>query len=147
MLAINNSGTYNRQQNNKTKSVSFGINLKTIFKTKTFDIGDVLALTTGNYYLSPRGMEGAGDLIKYMTGKKGDLFEDPCLYLNFQYLTSRCGNFLLENFPQLKKIDTKNVNYNNRNQWLEKQVKELGAGKVSIEKKCIKPERNLYPWL
>jgi len=86
--------------------------------TKEFHIGDVLSVTTG-ILVSPRGFGGGHAFLQFLTG---DVLPSSAL----PQVGRICKPHLLEQFPQLKKVDASGVNKGNWKQWLAEQVARYG---------------------
>jgi len=87
-------------------------------KRKRFHIGDVLSVTTG-HLVSPSHMKGIYDILNYMTG-------DSLFTHQLPRASDECKPNLLEQYPQLAKIDASSVNETNWKKWLKQQEKKYG---------------------
>lgn len=87
-------------------------------QSRTFHLSDVLSITT-HRLVSTRHMAGVRDILNYMTGD--DLFEHQ-----IPRAVDACTPALLEQYPQLQKIDASCVDNQNWRAWLAEQVQLLG---------------------
>lgn len=84
--------------------------------TRSFDIGDVLTVTTG-ILLSP--MEDVYAILNFMTG-------DNLYTHQLPRASDECRPFLLQQFPALAALDTTCVDGSNWKAWLDEQVAKFG---------------------
>jgi len=91
---------------------------KSTGKAKKFHLGDILSITAGPL-VSPQGMDGIYDILNFMTGDKLFAHQLP-------RASGECRPYLLEQHPQLKKVDASGVNKKNWKKWLAKQIKKYG---------------------
>lgn len=95
-------------------------------KTKQFHVGDVLTITTGGILLSPRGMSGVYDILRFLTGVSVAIHQIP-------RAIGACKHEMLKQHPQLADVDASAVNRNNGQSWLNEQVAKFG------EKLVVRP--------
>ena len=89
---------------------------------RTFDLGDVLSITTGKL-VSPRHIEGVYDILNYMT--RDNLFTHQ-----LPRARQECAPWLLRQHPQLAEVDAESVTPDNFREWLERQSEMFGAALV-----------------
>lgn len=99
---------------------------ETHMKSKEFDLGDVLSLTTGDTVhnarmLSPQGMVGVRTLVSHITGE--NMITDSAVIL----LAQQCRDALLAQHPDLQKVDETTLNNKNVEKWLTDQRNFFGA--------------------
>jgi hypothetical protein len=87
-------------------------------ETKEYHLGDILSITT-SHLVSPRMMDGVYDILNWMTGES--LFTHQLLRAH-----DICGPNLLEQFPQLREVDSSEVTQKNWEKWLKEQIKKYG---------------------
>lgn len=85
---------------------------------KEFHLGDILSITTGRIF-STSGMGGIYAILNFMTGEK--------LFTNQLPRTSdTCKPSLFKQFPHLEELDTSEVNKDNYQDFLNKQIEQFG---------------------
>ena len=94
---------------------------------KKFHIGDILSVTTGKL-VSPRHIDGVYDILGYMSGAGGSVWTHELPVLSDKYKP-----YILEKYPELKGVNTDNVNVDNWEEWLNEKVAEFGE-KLEIPK-------------
>lgn len=85
---------------------------------KKFHLSDILTITTGKL-VSTRHMEGVFDILNYMT-------DDNLFTHQLPKANQECIQYLLEQYPQLKDINSNEVNSNNWKEWLNEQINKFG---------------------
>lgn len=85
---------------------------------RTFDLGDVLSITTG-MLVSPRLITGVYDILNFMTG-------DNLYTHQLPRVSEECRPYLLKQHPQLADIDASHVGRENWQQWMQQQVDKFG---------------------
>ena len=85
---------------------------------KKYHIGDILSITTGKL-VSPRHIDGVYDILNFMTG-------DNLFTHQLGRGSDECRPWLKAQHPQLKSIDTSNINPDNWQDWLLKMVDQYG---------------------
>lgn len=86
--------------------------------TRTFDIGDVLSITT-DYLVSERGMEGVYDILNFLTG-------DNLFTHQLPRASQEMRPVILKQHPNLEAIPDANVTRDNWRGWLAEQVALFG---------------------
>lgn len=85
---------------------------------KKFHLGDILTVTTGKL-VAPRMMEAVYEILNFLT-------QDNLYTHQIPRALRFCGPLLLEQLPQLKEVDSSNLNASNAWDWLDKQVARYG---------------------
>lgn len=93
--------------------------------SKTFDLGDILSLTTGRL-VSLRHVSGIYDILNYMT--HDDLFTHQ-----LPRAGRECKPWLLRQHPQLASVDASGINEDNWRSWLSDQ-KALFGDELSVDR-------------
>src|SRR5687767_8981036 len=87
-------------------------------ESRRFHIGDLLSVTTG-VLVSPRYMEGLGDVVSYLTGADIDVDRIP-------ESLAVCRAYILQELPALRDIAAEDVDFESWRSWIESQKDELG---------------------
>jgi hypothetical protein len=88
--------------------------------TKTFELGDVLSITTG-HLVSRRHIDGIYDILNYMTG-------DNLFTHQLPRAMDECKPFLLAQHPELADVTVADVHGRDEvYAWLDKQEAKFGA--------------------
>lgn len=87
-------------------------------ETREFHISDILSVTTDKL-VSTRHMDGVYDILNYMTG-------DNLFTHQLPRAGKECKPFLLQQHPELEKVDANNVNQDNWAEWLNEQIEIFG---------------------
>ena len=85
---------------------------------RTFDLGDVLSITTGKL-VSPRHIEGVYDILNFMTG-------DNLFTHQLPRVSEECKPYLLKQHPQLADVDASGVGPDNWQAWIRDQTRKYG---------------------
>ena len=85
---------------------------------KPFHIGDVLTITTGKL-VSPRLMDGAYEILNYMTG-------DNLFTHQLPRAAKECAPWLLRQHPTLAEVDASTLSAGTWKEWLADQVVRSG---------------------
>lgn len=88
--------------------------------TRTYALGDILTVTTG-IFVSPNGISGVGELLKFMTGESILAHQVP-------RVGKECGRAILAQHPQLADVQTPEFDGATHVwRWLAQQVERYGA--------------------
>lgn len=87
--------------------------------TRTFDLGDILTITTERL-VSERYMTGVYDILNWMSGEK-------LLTHQLPRMVRKAKLSLLFQHPQLAEVDPSSIDHDNWQQWLHEQKAKLGA--------------------
>lgn len=85
---------------------------------KSFHLSDILSVTTGRM-LSTGHIDGICDILNYMT--KDDLYTHQ-----LPRAMEECGQFLLEQYPQLKEVIVPDKFKDNFDEWIQEQIARYG---------------------
>lgn len=83
-----------------------------------FDLGDILTITS-DVLVSPRGANGAYDILNFMTGESLFTHQLP-------RVAAEAKPVLLRQHPQLADVDASSVNKENWHSWLTEQKARYG---------------------
>jgi hypothetical protein len=87
-------------------------------RTRDYHVGDILSVTTG-HLVSPRGMDGVYDILRWMAGESVFTHQIP-------RVCREAEPVLLALHPQLASADKNAVNSKNYDAWLAAQVARFG---------------------
>jgi len=87
-------------------------------ETKEYHLSDIVSITTGRP-VSNRHIEGVYDILNFMTG-------DNLFTHQLGRASKECGPVILEQHPQLKKINSDECSTDNWQEWINGLVEKYG---------------------